>query len=124
MATKNCNIKEVNLSNIDNLNLFWSQKQLFQQDGHHPNKLGSRVLKEYIYFSLHYPSAVCANPLNLNGTYTPGYSINDHRTSLQHLNGHIVDRSHKDNNTTPPQQPLLTDTITAEPCPELTTDRL
>ncbi|CAM4587801.1 unnamed protein product [Leuciscus chuanchicus] len=60
---------------------------------------------------------VCANPLNQNGTHTPGHSMNDHRTSLQ--NGHDVDISHKDNdNTTEPQQPLLTDTISAEPCPQ------
>jgi len=49
---KTCNIKEVSLSNIENFNLFWSQKQLFQQDGHHPNKLGSKVLKDNIYFLL------------------------------------------------------------------------
>ncbi|CAM4419944.1 unnamed protein product [Leuciscus chuanchicus] len=95
------------------------QRQLFHQDGHHPNKLGSRVLKDNIYFSLNHPSAVCANPLNLNGTHTPGHGMNDHRTSLQQQNGHAVDISHKDNdNTTPPQQPLLTDTISAEPCPQ------
>ncbi|CAM4735366.1 unnamed protein product [Leuciscus chuanchicus] len=93
------------------------QRQLFHRDGHHPNKLGSRVLKDNIYFSLNHPSAVCANPLNQNGTHTPGHSMNDHRTSLQ--NGHDVDISHKDNdNTTEPQQPLLTDTISAEPCPQ------
>ncbi|CAM4665169.1 unnamed protein product [Leuciscus chuanchicus] len=92
-------------------------RQLFHRDGHHPNKLGSRVLKDNIYFSLNHPSAVCANPLNQNGTHTPGHSMNDHRTSLQ--NGHDVDISHKDNdNTTEPQQPLLTDTISAEPCPQ------
>lgn len=114
---KTCNIKGVNF--IDNFNLFWSQRQLFRQDGHHPNKLGSRVLKDNIYFSLNHPSAVCANPINLNGTHTPGHSMNDHRTSLQHLNGHLVDNSHKDNdNTTQPQQFLLTDTISAEPCPQ------
>ncbi|CAM4675085.1 unnamed protein product [Leuciscus chuanchicus] len=84
------------------------QRQLFHRDGHHPNKLGSRVLKDNIYFSLNHPSAVCANPLNLNGTHTPGHSMNDHGTSLQQQNGH--------DNTTPPQQPLLTDTISAEPC--------
>ncbi|CAM4652820.1 unnamed protein product [Leuciscus chuanchicus] len=45
--------------------------------------------------------------------------MNDHRTSLQQQNGHAVDISHKDNdNTTQPQQPLLTDTISAEPCPQ------
>ncbi|CAM4728520.1 unnamed protein product [Leuciscus chuanchicus] len=61
--------------------------------------------------------AGCANPLNQNGTHTPGHSMNDHRTSLQ--NGHDVDISHKDNdNTTEPQQPLLTNTISAEPCPQ------
>ncbi|CAM4549405.1 unnamed protein product [Leuciscus chuanchicus] len=93
------------------------ERQLFHRDGHHPNKLGSRVLKDNIYFSLNHPSAVCANPLNQNGTHTPGHSMNDHRTSLQ--NGHDVDISHKDNdNTTEPQQPLLTDTILAEPCPQ------
>ncbi|CAM4569172.1 unnamed protein product [Leuciscus chuanchicus] len=93
------------------------RRQLFHRDGHHPNKLGSRVLKDNIYFSLNHPSAVCANPLNQNGTHTPGHSMNDHRTSLQ--NGHDVDISHKDNdNTTEPQQPLLTDTISAEPCPQ------
>ena len=105
---KTCNIKGVNF--IDNFNLFWSQRQLFHRDGHHPNKLGSRVLKDNIYFSLNHPSAVCANPLNLNGTHTPGHSMNDHGTSLQQQNGH--------DNTTPPQQPLLTDTISAEPCPQ------
>lgn len=108
---KTCNINGVNF--IDNFNLL-SQRQLFQQDGHHPNKLGSRVLKDNINFSLHHPSEVCANPLNLNGTHTPGHSMNDHRTSLQHLNGHVVDISHKDNDTTTqPQQSLLTDTISA-----------
>ena len=114
---KTCNIKGVNF--IDNFNLFWSQRPLFQQDGYHPNKLGSRVLKDNIHFSLNHPSAVCPNPLNLNGTHTPGHSMNDHRTSLQHLDGHAVDTSHKDNdNTTQPQQLLLTDTISAEPCPQ------
>nr|XP_055038163.1 butyrophilin subfamily 1 member A1-like [Misgurnus anguillicaudatus] len=64
-------------------------------------------------------NAVCANPLNLNGTHTPGQSMNDHRTSLQHLNGHDVDISHKDrDNTTQTQQPLLMDTISAESCPQ------
>ncbi|XDV11987.1 hypothetical protein PO909_000760 [Leuciscus waleckii] len=99
---KTCNIKGVNF--VDNFNLFWSQRQLFHRDGHHPNKLGSRVLKDNIYFSLNHPSAV---------------SMNDHGTSLQQKNGHAVDISHKDNdNTTEPQQPLLTDTISAEPCPQ------
>jgi len=45
--------------------------------------------------------------------------MNDHRTSLQHLNGHVVDISHKDNdNTMQLQQLLLMDTISAEPCPQ------
>jgi len=67
------------------------------------------------------PSSFCSvcQPLNLNGAQTLGYSMNEHRTSLQHLNGHVVDTSHKDHvNTTQPQQPLLTDTISAEPCPQ------
>ncbi|XDV11244.1 hypothetical protein PO909_000230, partial [Leuciscus waleckii] len=98
---KTCNIKGVKF--IDNFNLFWSQRQLFHRDGHHPNKLGSRVLNDNIYFFLNYPSAV----------------MNDHGTSLQQQNGLAVDISHKDNdNTTPPQQPLHTDTISAEPCPQ------
>ncbi|XP_028971229.2 uncharacterized protein LOC114829678 [Esox lucius] len=110
---KTCNIKGVNF--IDNFNLFWSQRQLFKQNGHQPNKLGSRVLKDNIYFFLRHPSA---NPHNQNGTYTSGHTMNDHRTSLQHLNGHAVNGLYKDNdNTTQPQQPLLMDTISAEPCP-------
>lgn len=114
---KTCNIKGLNF--INNFNLFWSQRQLFKQDGIHPNRLGARVLKDNIYFSLHHPSAVCANPLNLNGAHTPGQSMNDHRTSFQHLSGHDVDISHKDrDNTTQPQQPLLMDTISAESCPQ------
>ncbi|CAM4568557.1 unnamed protein product [Leuciscus chuanchicus] len=57
--------------------------------------------------------------VNLNDTHTPGNSMNEHGTSLQQQNGHAVDISHKDNdNTTEPQQPLLTDTISAEPCPQ------
>ncbi|CAM4574373.1 unnamed protein product [Leuciscus chuanchicus] len=93
-----------------------NQRQLFHRDGHHPNKLGSRVLKDNIDFSLNHPSAVC---VNLNDTHTPGNSMNEHGTSLQQQNGHDVDISHKDNdNTTEPQQPLLTDTISAEPCPQ------
>ncbi|CAM4558286.1 unnamed protein product [Leuciscus chuanchicus] len=108
-------MKEKVIADIFGISL--STRQLFHRDGHHPNKLGSRVLKDNIYFSLNHPSAVCANPLNQNGTHTPGHSMNDHRTSLQ--NGHDVDISHKDNdNTTEPQQPLLTDTISAKPCPQ------
>jgi len=50
--------------------------------------------------------------------------MNDHRTTLQHLNGHMVDTSLKDNdNTTQPQQLLLTDTISAEPCPQTSPQR-
>jgi len=52
-------------------------------------------------------------------THTPGHSMNDHRTSLQDLNGHAVDISHKDNNNTVQlQQLLLMDKISAEPCPQ------
>ena len=110
---KTCNIKGVNF--IDNFNLFWNQRPLFQQNGHLPNKLGSRVLKDNILFSLHHPSA---NPINQNGTHSPGHSLNDHRTSLQDLNGHAADTSHKDNdNTMQPKHLLLTDTTSAEPCP-------
>jgi len=43
----------------------------------------------------------------------------DYKPMNQHLNGHVVDKSNKDNdNTTQPQQSLLTDTISAEPCPK------
>ena len=111
---KTCNIKRVNF-----IHLFWSQRQLFKQDGLHPNKLGARVLKDNINFFLHHPSAVCANPPNLNVTHIPGQNVIEHRTSLQNLNGHVVDISHKDNdNTIQPKQPLLMDTISAEPCPQ------
>ncbi len=67
---RTCGIKGFNF--IDNFNLFWGHRQLFILDGLHPNKLGARVLKDNIYFSLRHPSVVCANPLNLNGTHTPG----------------------------------------------------
>jgi len=66
---KTCNIKEVN--SLQSFNLFWSQRQLFLRDGIHPNKLGSRMLKDNIYFSLNH--AVCDNLLNLNSTHTPGH---------------------------------------------------
>ncbi len=113
---RTCGIKGVNF--IDNFNLFWGHRQLFKLDGLHPNKLGARVLKDNIYFSLHHPSVVCANPLNLNGTHTTGQNMSDHRTSYQLPSHHVVDTSHKDtDNAMQPQQPLLMD-IPAEPCPQ------
>jgi lysophospholipase L1-like esterase len=113
---RTCSIKGVNF--IDNFNLFWGHRQLFKLDGLHPNRLGARVLKDNIYFSLRHPSAVCANLLGLNGTHTPGQNMSDHRTSCQLLSQHVVDTSHKDtDNTTQPQQALLMD-IPAEPCPQ------
>ncbi|KAL0146858.1 hypothetical protein M9458_057797, partial [Cirrhinus mrigala] len=93
-------------------------RQLFKLDGLHPNKLGARVLKNNIYFSLRHPSVECASPPNMNGTHTPGQSMSDHRTSNQLQSRHVVDTSHKDtDNATQPQQALLMDTIPAEPCP-------
>ncbi|MGL5127531.1 MAG: hypothetical protein ACRC7D_05040, partial [Aeromonas popoffii] len=68
---------------IDNFNLFWSQRKLFTTDGLHPNKLGSRVRKDNILFSLLHPSVECASPL-LNGTHTPGHS-----DPSQQLDGHL-----------------------------------
>ncbi len=45
--------------------------------------------------------------------------MSDHRTSYQLLSHHVVDTSHKDtDNTTQPKQPLLMETILAEPCPQ------
>ncbi len=86
-----CGIKRVNF--IDNFNIFWGYRPLFKLDGLHPNKLGARVLMDNVYFSLCHPSVVCANPLGLNGTHTPGQSMSDHRTSYQlqshHVAGHI-----------------------------------
>ena len=99
---RSCNIKGVNF--IDNFNLFWGHRQLFKPDGLHPNKLGARVLKDNIYFSLRHPSAEYVNSFS---THTPGPSH------------HVVDISHKDtDNTMQPQQALLMDTIPAEPCPQ------
>ncbi len=115
---RTCSKKGVNF--IDNFNFFWGHRQLFKLDGLHPNKLlGARVLKDHIYFSLHHLSVVCANPLNLNGTHTPGQNMSDHRTSYQLLSHHVVDTSHKDiDNAMQPQQALLMETISAEPCPQ------
>uniref|UniRef100_A0A9J8ALC7 SGNH hydrolase-type esterase domain-containing protein n=1 Tax=Cyprinus carpio carpio TaxID=630221 RepID=A0A9J8ALC7_CYPCA len=99
---RSCNIKGVNF--IDNFNLFWGHRQLFKPDGLHPNKLGARVLKDNIYFSLCHPSAEFVNPFS---THTPGQSC------------HVVYTSHKDtDNMTQPQQALLMYTIPAEPCPQ------
>ncbi len=99
---RTCSIKGVNF--IDNFNLFWGHRQLFKLDGLHPNKLGARVLKDNIYFSLHHPSVVCANPLGLNGTQTPGQSMSDHRNSYQLQSHHVDDTSHKDiDNATQPK---------------------
>ncbi len=47
---KTCNIKGVNF--IDNFNLFWGNRQLFKLDGLHLNKLGARVLKDSMYYSI------------------------------------------------------------------------
>ncbi|KAL0153594.1 hypothetical protein M9458_051074, partial [Cirrhinus mrigala] len=103
---RTCSLKGVNF--IDNFNLFW---------GH--NKLGPRVLKDNIYFSLCHPSVECASPPNMNGTHTHGQSMSDHRTSNHLQSHHVVDTSHKDTDkTTQPQQALLMDTIPAEPCPQ------
>ncbi len=63
---------------IDNFNLFRGHRQLFKLDGLHSNKLDA---KDNIYFSLRHPSVVCADPLRLNGTHTPGQNMSDHRTS-------------------------------------------
>ncbi len=107
-------IKGVNF--IDNFNLFWGHRQLFKLDGLHSNKLDARVLKYNIYFSLHHPSVVCANPFNLNGTHTPGQNMSDHRTSYQLQSHHVFDTSHKDaDNAIQPQQALLMDNIPARP---------
>ncbi|KAL0198137.1 hypothetical protein M9458_006677, partial [Cirrhinus mrigala] len=109
---RTCSLKGVNF--IDNFNLFWGHRQLFKLDGLHPNKLGARVLKDNICFSLHHPSVVCQS-----AQHTHGQSMSDHRTSNQLQSRHVVDASHKDtDNTTQPQQALLMDTIPAEPCPQ------
>ncbi|XP_058628858.1 uncharacterized protein LOC131538768 [Onychostoma macrolepis] len=113
---RTCSTKGVNF--IDNFNLFWGHRQLFKLDGLHSTNLGARVLKDNIYFSLRHPSVVCANPLGLKGTHTPGQNMSDHRTSCQPQSHLMVDTSHKDtDNTTKPKQALLTDAILAEPCP-------
>ncbi|KAL0161464.1 hypothetical protein M9458_045189, partial [Cirrhinus mrigala] len=107
---RTCSQKGVNF--IDNFNLFWGHRQLFKLDGLHPNKLGARVLKDNIYFSLRHPSVECASPPNMNDTQTPGQSMSDHRTSHQLQSRHVVDAFHKDtDNATQPQQALLMDTI-------------
>ncbi|KAL0196741.1 hypothetical protein M9458_005281, partial [Cirrhinus mrigala] len=124
---RTCSQKGVHF--IDNFNLFWGHRQLFKLDGLHPNKLGARVLKDNIYFSLRHPSVEYASPPNMNGTHTPGaeakfmqlapgQSMSDHRTSHQLQSRHVIDTSHKDtDNATQPQQALLMDTIPAESCP-------
>ena len=37
---------------IDNFNLFWGRKYLFRADGLHPNRLGSKLLRDNLLFSL------------------------------------------------------------------------
>ncbi len=114
---RTCSIKGVNF--IDNFNLFWGHRQMFKLDGLHPNKLGARVLKDNIYFSLRHPSVMCANPFNLNGTHTPGQNMRDHRTSYQLSSHRVVEESHKDtDNAMQPQQALFMETIPAELCPQ------
>ncbi len=113
---RSCGIKGVNF--IDNFNIFWGHRQLFKLDGLHLNKLGVRVLKDNIFFSLHHPSVMFANQLCLNGTHKPGESISYHRTSFQLQSHHVAHTSHKDtDNTMQLKQPLLMD-IPAEPCPQ------
>ncbi len=68
---------------IDNFNLLMGHRQLFKLDGLHPNRLGARVLKENIYFSFRHPTVVCANPLGLNGTYTPRQKTTGLQISLR-----------------------------------------
>ncbi len=70
---RTCSTKGVNF--IDNFNIFWGHRQLFKLDGLHPNKLGTRVLKDNLFFSLRHPSVVCANPLTQQ-------NMSDHRTSV------------------------------------------
>ncbi len=113
---RSCGIKGVNF--IDNFNIFWGYRQLFKLDGLHLNKLGVRVLKDNIFFSLHHPSVMFANQLCLNGTHKSGESISYHRTSFQLQSHHVAHTSHKDtDNTMQSKQPLLMD-IPAEPCPQ------
>ncbi len=112
---RTCSTKGVNF--IDKFNIFWGQ--LFKLDDLHPNKLGARVLKDNIYFSLCHTSVVCANPRGFNGTHTPRQSMSDHRTSYQLQSHHVVDTSHKDiDNATQPKPAFLMETIPAEPCPQ------
>ncbi len=108
---RTCSTKGVKF--IDNFNIFWGHRQLFKLDGLHPNKFGTRVLKDNFYFSLRHPSVVCANPL----IHSPGQNMSDHRTSYQLPSYYVVEESHKDtDNATQPKQALLMD-IPAEPCP-------
>ncbi len=64
---RSCGIKGVNF--IDNINIFWGHRQLFKLDGFHPNKFGTRVLKDNNYLSLRHLSVVYADPLGLDGTH-------------------------------------------------------
>ncbi len=89
-----CGIKGVDF--IDNFNIFWGHRQLFKLDGLYLNRLGARVLKDNIYFSLHHPSVMFANPLCLNGTHIPRQIISDHRTSFQLQSHHMAHTFHKD----------------------------
>ena len=41
---------------IDNFNLFWGCKYLFRADGLHPNRLGSKLLRDNLLFSLSHKS--------------------------------------------------------------------
>ncbi len=110
---RTCSTKGVNF--IDNFNIFWGHRQLFKLDGLHPNKLGTRVLKDNFFFSLRHPSVVCANPL----THSPEQNMSDHRTSYQLPSHRVVEESHKDtDNAAQPKQALLMD-ILAEPCPQI-----
>ncbi|XP_073792157.1 uncharacterized protein [Danio rerio] len=110
---KTCNKKGLNF--IDNFNLFWNQRQLFTSDGLHPNKLGAKVLKDNIFFSLNHPSAVCATELNC--THTPSKCPDDHRTSNQLLSGLVADESPKDSdNAMQPKHPMLIETLSVALC--------
>ncbi len=109
---RTCSTKGANF--IDNFNIFWGHRQLFKLDGLHPNKLGARVLKDNLYFSIRHPSVVCANPL----IHSPGQNMSDNRTSYQLPSHYVVEESHKDtDNATQPKQALLMD-IPAEPYPQ------
>ncbi len=89
-----CGIKGVDF--IDNFNIFWGHRQRFKLDGLYLNRLGARVLKDNIYFSLRHPSVMFANPLCLNGTHIPRQIISDHRTSFQLQSHHMAHTFHKD----------------------------